>query len=437
MSYLIAAGLPLLTSYILRINGAEFWNQVIYVIVNSLFVGLAVNFACKLKSYYFCLAVILTLLAPSFYLAGLTNAFAFTVIVVILFLLRIKHEDPFFKSKRGMAFNLILLGVGITTVFLLVWIPYFTHVSLVQLNGLNKLPMSERVISSFKALFLTPNWLYDLASLTRPILYRDDTTIIGPALTAIEKLISLSLKFQLGLFGFFILLAALRKRFLLTGNFVLFVPLLIMVLSYMISPLLNGPLWHEGERIDMIYQFYGFLLFTVFAAVYPIALGFGRKTAAICMINVILFTSLNLTAGVLFLQDTLSYRGNIITAADVPLIYKTQTVQYIAEDWIKTNGGNVVPIDYNLFGIWPWVPSHGEQLNRYYPSVFTIGRSLDYQLERVYGLKNAQEGMQFRSVGQGTYIVCYAHDPTVFSMRPDLTKTEIFGRIKVIKKSLF
>ena len=426
----IVTGLPLFSSYILRVNGSEFWNQLIYTEVNVVLLVLLVGFYRSKKSIYLTISVILLFYMPSFYLAGLTNTCALFTILLFFLLITIRRGDYIYKTKFDMILNFGVMSMGLISSCVLVWFPYFNTVRLNQLHGLKSMPLYGRIIESFKALCFTPVWLYDLASFTRPVFYREDTTILGPVTSAIEYAISLSVKFQIVVLVCLFVALYLNKRCILAKNWLYFIPLYFIILNYMACPLLNGPLWHAGERPDMTYQFYAVLLLFLFTTSYSLARDYGRKAIAVCMVNAVLFSCLNIGAGFFFLHDTLCYRGSYLTDCDVPLIHKSQALHYIVEQWHQHHGGSTIPIDYTVFGLWPSVPASGAQLNPYYPSVYTTGRSFDYELERLYGVRNTQEGVQDRTIGSGQYVISYAHDQSALTSFTT-TKSVYFGRIKV------
>jgi len=78
-------------------------------------------------------------------------------------------------------------------------------------------------------------------------------------------------------------------------------------------------------------------------------------------------------------------------------------------------------------------------MEKWYPAPYTIGREFDYELLRRYGLRNAQEGIQYRTLGLNDekttplfYVVGYAFNPAPqkngFSV-----ENYIFGRVRVSK----
>jgi hypothetical protein len=145
----------------------------------------------------------------------------------------------------------------------------------------------------------------------------------------------------------------------------------------------------------------------------------------------IAYTATSAVAGIAIVQSHLSYRGDVLTNADVPLVQKMELVDFIAQDWRSTSRADSVPVDYRLGGgQWDWIAEFGHNLDPWYAAPYTIGRAFDYDLLRRYGLKNVQEGVQERSVGQGRYLVTYAFEPEPAQSVSPATHI-LFGRLRL------
>lgn len=430
------ACLTLFSSYLLRVNGAEFWNQLMYSSLNFVAAGFLAQYYVKNRSAFLALAIILLFYAPSLYLAGVTNSVVYGLATLCVLVMKYRQRGRIFNSSSDMLLNCSLAVLGVATAVLLVWWPYFSTISLDQLHGMKSLPMAARVVVAAKAALLTPKWLNDLAAITTPALYKDDTVILSQVTRLLEMAIGISARLQVLIFLAVLVYAAVRRVAVIKSNGLLLLPLGLMVASYCISPLLNGPFWHVGERRDMIYQFYGCLLFSIFPACYFLAKHINGKLSAAIATNAVVFAVLNIAAGVLLIENALTYRGDYLTHCDVPMIYKAKSLRFVAEDWLQHHGGSAIPLDYNIKGLWAWIPEFGEKLNPYYSSVYTLGRGFDYELERLYGLRNVQEGVQDRKIGSGVYMISYAHDDTVKQDWP-LSEHTDFGRIRVSKRHAF
>ncbi len=90
-----------------------------------------------------------------------------------------------------------------------------------------------------------------------------------------------------------------------------------------------------------------------------------------------------------------------------------------------------IPVDYDLAGkSGDWIPSFGTKYEKWYPAPYTVGRSFDYTLLRGYGLKNSQEGLQFRSFGTGRYLITYGFNPKP-TVQGHSTRDAMFGGLRV------
>ena len=111
-----------------------------------------------------------------------------------------------------------------------------------------------------------------------------------------------------------------------------------------------------------------------------------------------------------------------------------RAVGYISDDWKSTGSGLTVPVDYDIEGIWAWVPELNKTYSVYYPNVYTIGRALDYEFERMHQLKNYREGDLIRSGASARYVITYRH--TCDRLDSTAIKKNYFGRICVIKRNI-
>jgi hypothetical protein len=187
----------------------------------------------------------------------------------------------------------------------------------------------------------------------------------------------------------------------------------VVAIAYGLSPLLGGPTWARGERPDQLIQFYPFFLIFWFLA--PLALPMPRLPRMLFLASTttiaVLYAVVNVAGGILVIDSYLRYKVSVLTNADVPLIYKTQVVDFIAQDWRTVSNRDTIQVDYSLGGgVWDWVPAFGQQLEEWYPAPMTLGRAFDYELLRRYGLRNSQEGIQLRSFGTGRYLVNYTFE---------------------------
>jgi len=191
--------------------------------------------------------------------------------------------------------------------------------------------------------------------------------------------------------------------------------ILFISLSFTISTWMGGPNWLNGECPDQIVQFLPMFLFFIFLLPVLIRIGgrAGRVITGISCFLLALFVTVNLLCGFLIFRDHLQYRGNILTEADVPVVDKEQAIWYIVQDWSRSSESDTISIDYDLDrGVWDGISSTKPTilLNKWYPASMTEGRGFDYEMLRRDGLKNAQEGIQDRTFGNGRYLITYAFE---------------------------
>jgi hypothetical protein len=208
-----------------------------------------------------------------------------------------------------------------------------------------------------------------------------------------------------------------------------------IVVSYTLSPILGGPRWAEGQRTDELIQFLPLFMFVSFLAPFLFRLPgtLQKLISRLAYSLAIIYAIVSIVAGFLIVKSHLDYRGDVLLVSDmdVPLVQKMQAVDFIVADWRAISNANVIPVDYRLDGyIWGWIPEFGQQMEQWYPAPMTLGRSMDYDLLRRYGLWNAQEGIQFRSFGTGRYLVTYAFEPAPAFPGVSL-RHFMFGRLRV------
>jgi hypothetical protein len=435
--------LPALASIVLRATSVEFWNQWMITLVNLFFWGLWIAYLRKPGAWKIFLLILPVLIAPALYLAGIVNA-----IVFVLFILTgIRIAPP-----QGNRKSFVIAGIlGVLLVILsawLTWIPYFRAAIGYPLPGapLSWAVARDRVFSAIGTCISFPVWSVKLWSTHMENLFYQGSIRILPGFTiGLFRITRLFLFVQSAITLPIIILGILYRRIgsgsskgLFTEGhefqgYILLAGLLSVNLAYMLSPLLGGPVWASGERMDQQIQFFPFLLFAWFVIPFLvnlprwITIGFRGLSVAVAAG----FILIGLISGNQIILAHLNYRGDYLSEADVPLRDKMQAVEFIALDWRSISGGKPVPIYYDLGGgTWDWVPYTGDQMKKWYPAPFTMGRGLDFELLRVYGLPNSQEGIQFRSPESVRYIVSYAFLPE--PILPGVKKKDyIFGRLRV------
>ncbi|MCK6539435.1 MAG: hypothetical protein L6Q26_05195 [Anaerolineales bacterium] len=441
--YFLLAVIPSLLSVILRSSSVEFWNQYTMTLVNICFIYLAVRYLEKPSLWSLPPIIVLILLAPSLYLAGIVNAIVMAFLTSIILLYR--------RPRLNGAFPvLIILLILISSSIILTWHPYFQNVGLEQILGYRKgsLGMVGTLHTFWNAFWSLPNYVtfqWTNSSEFDLTFKHASPQLLSSTSNFLLKLVGRTYLLQ-AVFAFTVfasLLVAIVWKLTSSKNFEIRVnsPALRLVilaglfisLSYGISSWLNGPAWIEGERPDQTVQFLPMFLFIIFLLPTAILIGgcAGKIISGISYISLAGFSIINILCGFLIIRDHLQYRGDVLTEADVPLIQKMQALDFIVTDWKKRSNSNIIPVDYDIGGgKWDWVPEFGNKLLQWYPAPMTQGRSFDYELLRHYDLINWQEGKQIRAFGNARYLVTYAFEAPPQSNRTGI-RHYIFGRLRV------
>ncbi len=441
--YFLFTTLPLLTSVILRSSSVEFWNQYTITLVNIFFIYWAIRYLEKPSLWNLPPITVLILMAPSLYLAGITNAIVMSILTVILLL----YKRP--ELKGVFPVLIVIMGCISLSIFL-TWYPYFQNVEIGQIIGYRK--NSPGVIDTIQIFW---NALWSLPSYAT-FQWADHSVFDQTFKHASPQLLSHTSKYLLKMIGrsyllqaafaftaFASMIATAFRKLTSTKEMdikintqalrLVILAGLFIGLSYGVSRWLNGPAWIDGERPDQTVQFLPMFLLIVFLL--PVVVTIGGKVGKI--INWISYLSLagfsiiNILCGFLIIRDHLQYSGGVLSEADVPLTQKMQALDFIVTDWRKLSDSDVIPVDYDLGGgIWDWVPKFGSQLSQWYSAPMTEGRGFDYELLRRYGLRNQQEGVQIRSFGDSRYLVTYAFEPPPRFDGLEISH-HIFGRLRV------
>lgn len=421
--------LPLLSSTILRVDGAEFWAQNLFETINIMFVGFVTAYIITRSVFWLVCAIFLMLFAPTIYIAGVADAINFfLVIFLVLFVFFNKKEFFFLKKKH-------VFIVMLTSVLLLfweayvTWIPYFHNASLNQFTFINNRSLSEKFHIGYEAMRYIPRGLMYLSSLERPINYIDNQYSLSDLTKGLLFLSSLIVKFQTVFFLLILLLVSLNgfwKQILYCQRLILTFPFLNIVGVFVFTAFLGGFSLHLGQRPDMLYRIYPLYLFLVFSGCQYFSKFLGMIQFRICLTSVLFFSFINGVAGISFLYDTLSNKSPIVEANDVPVIQKVQALDLVAKSWKSSSLSLAVPLDYDLDGVWTLPKTYFED---YYPGIYTTGIALDYELERKYGLYNYYRGITYRPETGAKYVIGF--NLTCGCSSENICEIVSFGRVCV------
>jgi hypothetical protein len=445
LSYVLLATVPALTSVILRSGSVELWNNYILTTVDMLFVFFALRYLERPSLLNIPPIVLLVVLAPSLYLAGLVNAIVMVLITVGLLL----HRKP---DRSRLVVATISSGAIAAVSLVLTWIPFARSVSVHQLTGANETTLRgvDRVEAAVNAVWQLPSYgsfQWSNRTTFAAAFLHSDPRILSPvsvrSLDLVGILYMLEGVFAVTVIGAVAVVALRRRSSAATPpprlevdaqtRRLVMLGLTFIVLSYLISPLLGGPALAYNQRLDQSVQFLPLFLMSIFLV--PLAVApsstWLRRVTSVVVISAMVFSVVNFASGLLIVRDHQNYRGAVLSSADVPLTDELDVVEFIAADWKRHSSSDTVAVDYRLGGgKWDWVPSFGQALTRWYPAPMTLGRSFDFELRRRFGLTNQQEGVQLRTFGTGRYLVTYAFEPS--PRVSEMTVTDrYFGRLRV------
>lgn len=438
----ILASAPLLTSVVLRGSSVEFWNQSLMTTMNLVFMLWAVMYIRAPTLGKVPALVGLVVFSPALYLAGLANAVVMAGIGAGLIVL-----SPPRAWRQGWSWTLLVFVCVAAALVWLVWLPYFEAVPFDQvIAAASHASAIARIQQAIEAVARFPVWSTALASDWASIaIFQNDRSVLSEAALRLMKTARFLQMLQATMSLATLLFALSRWREGLTPRpkaladpkrittWLVIIALAFVIASFAVSPLLGGPNWATGERRDQWIQFFPMLAVFWFLAPFALDLPGPAKTLArtATVILVILYSATSAVAGIYVVRSHLSYRGDKLTEADVPLVQKMELVDYLARDWRSFSTTSVVPVDYRLGGgRWDWITGFGHNLDAWYEAPYTIGRAFDYDLLRRYGFRNAQEGTQERSFGKGRYLVTYAFEPEPTPLASPVTHI-LFGRLRL------
>jgi hypothetical protein len=432
--------LPALSSVVLRASSIEFWNQWILIDINLAFFALWIAYLRQRSLWTIVGCVGLMLFSPAVYLAGLVNSLLYLGFVLAALWMHPPRIDRQHILGPALA-TLALAGMAMG----IIWLPYRHAMEklLLPVPTITLEVVKERSLRSLEALLAFPQWsvTHWFHNTDASFMHSNDEVVRPRALSlldwskkllltqAIVALITLSIAMARWLrrhrpvVEFFVLGRQAWGRAVLAG-------LVFVMFAAVLCALLAGPNWMAGERPDQQVQFLPFLLFAWFSLpfVLNLPLHAARSLRAVTLLVAAGFCALSLAGGWKMVSSHLSYRGKSLSHADIPLRDQRQAVEFMARDWLAISDEPSIPVSYQLGQ--EWVIDFGKQLDPWYTAPMTVGRALDFELSRVYGLTNTQEGIQERSTNSPRYIVSYAFKRP--SRVPGMNATaHDFGRIRV------
>ena len=424
--------LPPLACVFLRAASVELWNQWLFITVNAALVAVVARELRTHHPAHYTLIAWLILVSPSLYLMGVLNALLFAAALLVL-IWHQRRQIQWERSATRTYVALIVLG-AIGSVWL-TWFPYLSTVRFSELTDLQSMPLRVRAMDAWTAFRRTRKWILHVHPPDLDAIWHSDSAINGPDVQPHAQLMARVFRVQLWI-GLLALGTAaihvLRERRLPLRITPLWL-LAGVVAAYVGSPLLGGPPWHTGDRADQSLTFLIWLFWAAFS-VPLLGRALGRLRSLITFASVctaLCYTGIAAYCGVEAAWAHLSYRGKVVSVADVPVVHKELALAFIAADWRARSQSDRVPLHYDMVGEWDWIPSHGNLMLKYLPEpVFTVGRALDWELLRRFQLHNAHEGQPKRSYQGDRYVMTYAAK-RVPRYVPRHAEHHLFGRIRV------
>lgn len=396
--------LALGSSPYLVLSSFELWSQFLYITINFFLIIYLLSSRQIISPFYL---ILITFLLPSFYLAGIMNLVSF--LIIICFLVVTKKKSIKLSEKKTS--DLILLGLTIL-IIKFVWIPYFSNLDFDKIINLaSQVNASANIFDFFNKVFFG---YYN----QEPFLIQSDLNIYSRSTLRLRTALKL---FHLLLSLYFVLITTISLFLSLNNknnslNYRNYLPGLFILICYIASPLLGGPNFFLNERSDINLQFYPIYLVFIYLIskkLYEIK-ALGKIFKLLNSVSLTVLFLINSLFLVSLYDDYKSYNGNVLSSSDIPLIYKIQVVDFIYEDLNKREDTSVLNVYYDLGGnSFDWIPGFGDNLTPYYDAPYTLGRIFDLLFYKKYGLKNLQEGIQYRRLTNVDYILTYRDYPNV------------------------
>lgn len=410
-----------LSSVTMRASGNELWNQ--WMITPLFLFSLASILRGKKR-----IAIIFLFSFPALYLGGASYFVA--TLLFVAFQLIINNELNFVNIKKIFIYFVVATFLYVT----LTWYPFFSNVDIHDFSKVSTLATGQKVLNSLTQILQYPKMLYSFATIYKTI-YTYDLEIISKFTKKLFNIHRMILMIQTSVFFISIVVVFLTKRKIkeIIGdqkNKRILSLALVPIFVIAITALMGGPSYaSESIRLDQVVALVPLYYLTIFFV--PMILWdekskFQKYFRNISSSLAIVFILINIFLGYIIVNEQINYKGNHISNADIPLVDKSEAISFVANDWKLKSKNKVISVDYDLAGRWEGVDKFGEKLNKFFKAPMTIGRSFDYELDRVYGLKNSQEGTQFRSIGNGKYVISYLHENKSYS-----SNERVFGRLKV------
>jgi hypothetical protein len=413
---------PLLAAVDLRSSSIEFWNNWVLTTVNLLFLAIVLRERRRPRIWHAAAATALALLAPAFYLAGVVNTFSFALLWWFGRRLRAERPPPSAQITTRQALAVLAVAAVLAAV---VWIPYLRAWDSANASRLPQPSVLWRVANAATAV---PGLVLVVMDWTRgglAGLMFANQDIVPAAARRLKQVAGCVLLAQAVVAAW---AAARYARARWRGSVgpppaELLIPAVFLASAYTLSPLLGGPAWHRGQRPEMTVQFVPAMLLLVFGIPYWLRTAERGSTTLrnATVVAALSFSTVSAVAGGWIVYAHRTYRGTVLSIADVPLHDKERVVEWIARDWMAHGREGPVPVAYALAkGPWSWLPD----LN------LTVGRGFDYELLVRFGLPNAFEDAREKAPAAARYTVSYGFLPVPDEVPADAVHVQV-GRLRI------
>src|SRR6056300_951129 len=344
-NYFLLIIVPLILFLSLRSISPHMSKQWVLTLVNLLFFILIAIYINKPSMIRLVLFSIPILIAPSIYLSGVSNSFAYMMCVIFIFFI---YPAKFSLSEL---YKSILFLIIITSIFFyFVWLPYFKIILLKEINFFNNSIEFNRLERLFDTILNYPYWsiFYAAGDISGTFKHNGLDTISSPfwsifhfdvekrqilktlydgplSMNSITllKLNSLILILQafissVILFCIIFLKKIFKIKYKKITYFLITVYLFIFVVP-IIGSVLGSPNWVRGERLDMQVHLLPFFILVWFVVpwIFEVSTKFDKYFKIFSIFILTVYASVNFISGILVYNDHLKYNGRILSDADI------------------------------------------------------------------------------------------------------------------------
>ena len=309
-------------SVILSSSSIEFWNNWIFIHFNCLFFYFYLLFIRTRKTFYLYVMLLISTFSAGTYLAGITNTITMGIIVLYEFLMN--------RDKKGMnnAMKGYFMLFTTTSLYLyFVWFKYFTSVKISEILSFSGLSLYDRFnILSDQFLEIPGTFLTVWTKQSSFYIHQIDRDLLSNMTFNIFKIYVefhkvITVYFLLAIFVILLyknantkVFDSLNFRFLIAISFFIY-------FSTLINPSLGGPNFSNSERMENYIPYYPFFIIIWFLTIDKLEIfNIGKikfsKLNKSLLISVI---SINLLLSIFTISDNLTYSGDKLTNADIPL----------------------------------------------------------------------------------------------------------------------